>query len=352
MIDEPGTLLVANGYLPQHEYVAKGTIGKLVRIFGAFALTVYLGFLPQTALGSDKLGICYDKVQSHLVAIAKLRDFYATEGLDVELTPYPSGRQAFEAMFSGKCALATVAEIPVAHYSLERQDFLILASISNSDNYERIIARSDRGIQTAADLRGRRIAVPKFTTGHYFLDLYLVANGLKPQDVKQVFLMPQEVAPAFRRGEVDAAAQWEPFIHILAEEFGSKAKVFSTPGLHVSPFLLVGGRDFVRKNTVVIERVLRALVQAERYTREQPANAKALVARFYNTGEAEINFLWPLKEHRVSLNQSLPFILENAARWEIGLLPTAPRPALPNFLDFIYIEGLKAVNPGAVTIIH
>lgn len=324
----------------------------LYRVFRAFALTVSFALMPQTILAADKLGICYDKAQAHLVALAKLRDFYAAEGLDVDLTPFPSGRQALEAMFVGKCALATVAEIPIVHYSLQRNDFLILASISNSDDYERIIVRSDRGILTAADLRGRSIAVPRFTTAHYFLDMYLLANGLKPQDVKQIYLPPQEVAAAFRRGDVDAAAQWEPFIHMLATEFASKVKTFSTPGLHVSPFLLVTGREFVRKNPVAIERVLRALVRAERYTKEQPANAKALITRFFESNESEMNFLWPLKEHRVSLDQSLLFILENAARWEIGLLPAAQRPALPNYLDFIYVEGLKAAKPAAVTVIH
>lgn len=324
----------------------------LCRMLGVFALTIHLALLPQAALAADKLGICYDQAQAHLVALAKVRDLYAAEGLVVDLIAFPSGRQALEAMFVGQCALATVAEIPVVHYSLQRDDFLILASISNSDNFERIIVHRDRGIQAAADLRGRRIAVPKFTTGHYFLDMYLVANGLTPQDVKQVYLAPQEVAPAFRRGEVDAAAQWEPFIHNLAEEFGAKAKTLSAPGLHVSPFLLIGGRDFVRKNPAAIERVLRALVRAERYNREQPASSKALIARFYNSGESEISFLWPLKEHRVSLDQSLLLILENAARWEIGLVASAQRPALPNFLNFIYVDALKAVNPAAVTIIH
>jgi len=322
-----------------------------------FLLTVCLAvwamlLAPQTVHAAERLVICYVKVQTPLVEIAKLRNFYTDERLDVELRVFPSGIQALEAMFAGECALATVAEPPTVHHSLNRNDFFILASLSQSDNFTRLIARSDRGILTPADLRGRSIAVPKFTTAHYFLDMYLVAHGLTPQDVKQVFLPPQELAAAFRRGEVDAVAHWEPFIQKLAEEFGAKAKVFSVPGMHVTPFLLVGGRDYVRKNPAAIERVLRALVRAERYSKEQPANAKALVARFYNMEKREIDFIWSVRDHRVSLDQSLLFLLENVARWEIGLMPPAQRPALPNYLDFIYLDGLKTVKPEAVTIIH
>lgn len=330
---------------------------RLLRYSRNLLLTVCLAvwamlLAPQTVHAAERLVICYVKVQTPLVEIAKLRDFYADERLDVELRAFPSGIQALEAMFAGECALATVAEPPTVHHSLNRNDFFILASLSQSDNFTRLIARSDRGILTPADLRGRSIAVPKFTTAHYFLDMYLVAHGLTPQDVKQVFLPPQELAAAFRRGEVDAVAQWEPFIQKLAEEFGAKAKVFSVPGMHVTPFLLVGGRDYVRKNPAAVERVLRALVRAERYSKEQPANARALVARFYNMEKREIDFIWSVRDHRVSLDQSLLFLLENVARWEIGLMPPAQRPALPNYLDFIYLDGLKTVKPETVTIIH
>lgn len=319
-----------------------------------------LGFLPlflflalaAPAQAADRLGICYAATHAALVPLAKLRGYYAEEGVDVELRRLPSGRQALQAMLAGECALATAAEPPVVHNSLSRNDFLIVASISVTTNLERIVARSDRGILTAADLRGRRIAVPQFTTSHYFLDHYLAANGIVPRDVTQVYLPAQEMAPAFRRGEVDAVAHWEPNIEVLAKEFGSKAKVLTAPGLHVNPMLLVGGRETLRRAPAAVERILRALLRAERYVREQPAEAKALIMRQYELAPSDIDVVWPWHDFRVALGQPLLFILENTARWEIGLLPAAQRPAAPNYLDFIYFEGLTAVKPAVVTIVH
>lgn len=321
-------------------------------IFGILSLAILLALAPQTLHAAERLTICYVAVPSALIPLAKLQNFYAAEGLDIELRRLPSGRYTMESMFAGECALATAAESPVTHYSLLRNDFNIIAAISVANNFERIIVRSDRGIHTAADLRGRTIAVPEFTIAHYFLDMYLVAHGLTPQDVKQVYLPAQEVAPAFRRGKVDAAAHWEPHIQMLEREFGAKAKIFSAPGLHVSPFLLVGQRDYVRKNPAVVERVLRALLRAEHFAKEQPATAKALIEHNYAAGPGEIELVWPMQDLRVSLDQSLLLILENAARWEIGLLPPTQRPALPNYLDFIYFDGLMTVKPDAVTIIR
>lgn len=319
----------------------------------AVCLAVWAMLLtPQTVYAAERLTICYGSPFATLVPLAKLRGFYAAEGLDVEVRNFPSGRQSLEAMFAGKCALATVTEPPVAHQSLLRNDFRIIAVIAESSDFDRMIVRSDRGINAPADLHGRRIAVPQFTSSHYFLDIYLAANGLDTQDVTKVYLPAQEVALAFRRGEVDAAAHWEPNIQTMAGEFTSKAKIFTAPGLHIVTMILVGERNFVHKNPAVVEHVLRALLRAERYAKEQPENTKALMASNYAMAQNAIDFVWPLYSLRVTLNQSLLFILENAARWNIGLLPPAQRPALPNYLDFIYLDGLKMVKPEAVTIIH
>lgn len=316
------------------------------------ALVILAGFFAPPARATDKLAICYGSAASVLIPLAKALDYYAADGLDVVMRPMSSGKQALEKMFAGECSLAAVAEPPVVHHSLSRKDFLILATIAMADNFERVIVRSDRGIRAAADLRGRRIAVAQFTTAHYFLDTYLIANGLSPADISPVYLPANEVAPAFRRGEVDAAAHWEPNIHVLAAEFGVRARVFTAPGLHVSPFLLVGHRDYVRQNPAAVERVLRALVKAERFAHEQPARARALLVGDFVDGADKIEIIWSLNDFRVTLEQSLPFILESVARWEVGLVPPAQRAALPNYLDFIYFDGLKAVKPTAVTIIH
>ncbi len=324
------------------------------RLLAALLLISFLAFIPKAvnAQTTVPVAICYGAASPSLIPIAKHRDFYAAEGISVELLPFPSGKQAMEALFAGKCAFAATAESPVVHHSLSRNDFSVIAAIAISNSPERIVVRSDRGILAPANLSGRRIAVPEFTTAHYFLDMYLAANGLASKDVTKVYLPAQDVIQAFRRGDVDAAAHWEPNIQTLATEFGARAKVLTSPGLHINPLLLTGMRDYLNKNPARVERVLRALLRAERWTKDQPANAKVLMARDCSTSLEEIELIWSLNDFRVTLDQSLVFILENAARWEIGLTPPAQRPTVPNYLDFIDVDGLKKIKPEVVTIFH
>lgn len=318
-------------------------------------LAIFLGqfaFIPLASHAADRVSVCYGSASSALLPIARDRGFFQAEGIEIDLRPYTSGKNSIQAMLDGKCDLGTGAQAPVVYHSLRRKDFLVVANLAVSDDFEKIVVRSDRGINGPADLRGRRIALPEFTTQHYLLDTYLLTNGLELHDVQRVYLHHNEVLKAFRRGEVDGIVHREPEVRHLLEEFGGKAKVLPSRSLCVSAYLLAGKRDFVKKKSAVITRVLRALLRAEDYAKKEPARARDIAARYYAADREEIEKIWLLHNYRVSLDQPLLLLLENMARWEIGRQPPAQRAAMPNYLDFIFFDGLQTARPEAVTIIH
>jgi NitT/TauT family transport system substrate-binding protein len=53
----------------------------------------------------------------------------------------------------------------------------------------------------------------------------------------------------------------------------------------------------------------------------------------------------------LTLPQALLLAMEDQARWMIENKLTS-QTAIPNYFDYIYLDGLKAVKPEAVTIIH
>lgn len=326
----------------------------LCRLATVVALVCIAQLTPgsPSAYAADKLTICYVETSSALVPLARLKDFYATEGLDVETRFTPTGVIGMNAMFQGECALSTSADGPMVHFSLERDDFRIVATIAQMNDYVRILAQRDHGIEKPADLRGERVATARFTVGHAFLDSFLLAHGLLPKDVTQVYLAPKDILQAFRTGEADAVSLWEPHVAALLQEFGPRAKLFKAPGLQIAPILLMARRGYLQNHPDTVERVLRALLRAEQFARDEPAGAKRLLARELKTPAHDLDVVWPLHDFRVRLDQTLPFILENAARWQIGLLPAAQRRPPPNYLDFIDADALLAVRPAAVTLIR
>jgi NitT/TauT family transport system substrate-binding protein len=326
---------------------------RRVRRHWLVTIVLALATAPGLVGGSTApLTICYSSEAAALVPLARLQGFYQAEGLEVQTRHFPSGFQALAAMLAGDCALSTAAVPPVVFQALHRADFRILAALSTSGQFERIVAYRDRGIQAPADLRGRRIAVAQATSGHYFLDMFLAAHGLTASDVTQVYLPPQEIGPALLAGTVDAAAYWEPHIHNLAKQLGERAQVFDFPGLVVSPFLLLARRDVVEQTASPVPAVLRALIRAEQSMADAPQEAARGLAPVYDESVEDFTFVRSLHEFGVRLDQPLPFILENAARWQIGLLPVPERPPLPDFMPLIDLKDLRAVSAQAVSIVE
>ncbi len=72
-----------------------------------------------------------------------------------------------------------------------------------------------------------------------------------------------------------------------------------------------------------------------------------------SSGEAALDrFLTPNGlTFSVGLSQALILAMEDEARWRIDISLT-DKNEVPNYLDFLYLEALEAVNPESVTVIR
>jgi taurine transport system substrate-binding protein len=80
---------------------------------------------------------------------------------------------------------------------------------------EALVARNGSGINSIADLRGKRVATPFASTAHYSLLAALAQNGLSPSDVQLIDLQPQAILAAWERGDIEAAYTWLPTLDQL-----------------------------------------------------------------------------------------------------------------------------------------
>lgn len=298
----------------------------------------------------EKVTLGMDIIAS-LITIGQEQGFFSQEGLEVTIRKYPTGKAAFEGMFAGEVDMASVAETPIVFKSIEQQDFSILTGLSFSDNFVKIVARKDKGILKPADLRGKSIATPRGTVFHFFSHLFLISNGLPATDVRLSFKKPEELISGLMRGEFDAFSFREPSISEAKKILGDKAVVFTQIGLNHQTFNLVALKGFIKDKPETIKRVLRALVQAEEFSKKYPDKARKIISRYMGISETEMAVVWSDVTLRVSLDQGLLLSLEDEARWVINSKLTEKTKA-PNYLDFIYFDGLDAVKSEAVTIIR
>lgn len=298
-----------------------------------------------------RIGI-QDNVIVALVLVAQNKGYFTEQSLEVTLKKYPSGKLALLGMFDEEVDLATVADMPVMSNSFDRDDFQILTTIASTGNGAWIVARRDRGIETPRDLRGKRIATQKDSAVHFFLSLFLTFNHLSESKVEISYMEATSLASALIEGKIDAFSMRNPYIKQAKEALGDKAIEFFEPEIYRQTFNLVGKKEYVDEQTEVIERLVKALAEAENFTQNNREQAIETVINQLDSGrEQEIADDWDNYSFRVSLDQSLLLTLEDEARWAIKNDLT-PATKVPNYLDFIYLDALEVVKPEAITIIR
>jgi sulfonate transport system substrate-binding protein len=290
-------------------------------------------------------------LNSVLAKIADSKGFFREAGLDVALQLHTSGKAALQSLLDGKADLATSADTPIMFAMMKGARLSVLTTIQTSTRNEAIVARKDRGIASAADLRGHRIGVSLGTSGDYFLDSYLVLNALSRENVVLVDLKPEELSNALLQGKVDAVSSWNPLVTNLRKALGERGIMLNNESAYKETFNVVSMQAFPLQRPEAVRRLLQALVKAERYVIANPQESKQIISEFSGIDIASLASIWNDFQFNISLNQSLLVTLEDQARWAIKNRLTDRRD-LPNFFETLYIDGLMSVKPDAVRVIR
>lgn len=328
-----------------------GIITVIILIASSYYLTGKKYAEPEFAeAAKEEVTICYATLYSGLVQVAKEQDFFLHEGLNVTVKRSQTGQAAFESMLKGECNFSIAVETPVIFYTFYRKDFSFFATIGTSNNFTKIIARSDRGIEKPDGLKGKRIATQKGTFSHYFLHVFLLKNNISENEILINFNKAEELPQMLADGEIDAFSMGEPHISNAKKMIGEKYTVFADPKLSISTVNILTLNSYIKDKPQVINGTLKALLQAEKYVRSNPEITIKTLSKHYGVEESEISILIENNELRVSLDQYLLSLFENEARWIIRTNQTN-KTVIPNYIDFIYTESLKELEPEAVTII-
>jgi taurine transport system substrate-binding protein len=182
--------------------------------FGKTFLAAALGALALmtgAAQAADKtvvVGYQTDALPSS-VGIAN-GDFEKATGAKIDFRRFNSGAEIFAAIASGDVQVGYVGSSPFAAATSRGLDVkaFYLASISGVD--EALVVRNGSGINSLADLKGKKLAAAPVSTDHYQLLALIKSLGLTEKDV-QVFAIPQpEIVAGYNRGDLDGGFVWDP----------------------------------------------------------------------------------------------------------------------------------------------
>jgi NitT/TauT family transport system substrate-binding protein len=333
------------------QWISRAT---LIGILAVFLLTVFVSCSCSKDYYSGKVEtVIIGKTPNEtnaLVYIAQGCGLFAANGLNVVFKDYASGVEATNALLKGEVDLATCAEFVMVGRVLRKENICGITSINKFENAY-IIGRIDKGISGIADLKGKRIGIARQTSPEFYLGRFLDLHGVSIKQVTLINVTPAQSVDALVSGSVEAVAVFQPYANTIKQKLADGVVIWRAQSGQLDYFNIISTHTWVASHLEMIGRLLRSLIQAENYVVSHPDEAKAIVQERLHYDHAYINTVWTEHQFSVSLEQGLIAAMEDEARWMINNNLTRER-TIPDFTNYIYIDGLKAVKPEAVNIIR
>jgi NitT/TauT family transport system substrate-binding protein len=301
----------------------------------------------------DSIVIAYSPFESvALLSIAEDQHFFSRNGLNVTSRKYDTGVSALDGMLNGEAEFAVgTNEFPLVARAFQKERIRTIGSIAKSD-FIYLIGRKDRGIAKVSDLKGKRVGTSLRTIAQFYLGRFLELHGMNMQSITLVDLKtPAEWVNSIVNGDIDAVVTAQPYANSVKDRLGDNAAVWSAQSSQPLYTQVISTDEWITKHPELVVRFLKSLAQAEEYVIRRPDEAKAIIQKRLNLYAAYMETVWSQNQYSLSLDQSLIVAMEDEARWMISNGLTTEK-QVPDFLNYIYEDGLRAIKSETVTIVR
>ena len=280
---------------------------------------------------------------SMLPILAQEQGYFAEAGLDADRQDIQTGKQTLDTLISGNIDFGIIVEPTIAYIKFQPgTDIKVIAVIQEKFD-DAIVARKDKGINSAKDLEGKTLGLTYTTTAQMFAVEYLQSQGVDLDKVKIMNMPPPAIQAAVVNGELDAGSMWQPFRYNTASALGDDGIVMNDP-VYKAYAIVAVREDFAAENPEAIEHFLEAIIQAEAYLEENPQAAQEILAREIDIPLEVLELAWEEYNVGVSLSGGLLETITKQGEWVAATDPEFQDQPLPNYEEVVAPEFLKEID--------
>src|SRR5476651_2478955 len=197
----------------------------------------------------------------------------------LQWSEFPSASPLGEALNAGAVDVGALGDAPYV-FALGAGAPLRVVSIVHAEGRytTAILAPKDSPLNTASDLKGKRIVTTRGSIGHFLAIKALRSVGLSTADVQFIYLLPSESRILLDNGSADAWATWDPYTAIATTQ--SQAKVLvSGDTLLTNHLYFAATRQAIESKRPQLDDFVARVDRAYRWTNSHPEEYAAAQAK-------------------------------------------------------------------------
>jgi len=239
-----------------------------------------------------------------------------------------------------------------AHAATNAETQFLIAGAPNvrilftvADGLYRIVAKRSAGIKTLADLKGKRITLPRDTSAHYALVRMLASAKLSESDVTIADVPRGQMAAGVIDGRADAISMWEPESQNAVNGLGKDAIVFQDNKVYREFFSLYSSTEVLGnpKRRAELVSFVRALFVSVEEMKTKPAPHFPLIAKVTGHPVDQIAASWEHHAFPMAVHPDMLDVMVEEEKWVAQKQNRAPRTrqALAAFFDPSILEEAR-----------
>jgi NitT/TauT family transport system substrate-binding protein len=209
--------------------------------------------------------------------VAQEEKLFDANKVNVDLKWFDGYLDSINALNAGQLSANTQTLNDTISSVAAGSDQVIVLVNDNSTGNDKIIVRE--GINSIADLKGKKVAAEEGTVDHFLLLLGLKKAGLTQADITFQPLETGAASAAFVAGQVDAVGVFAPFTSKALERAGSKELFSSKDFPGAIPDHLTVSRKLINERPQDVQALVNTWFDTLAFIRTNPDKAYATMAK-------------------------------------------------------------------------
>jgi NitT/TauT family transport system substrate-binding protein len=283
---------------------------------------------PMRLMAQELMRVPYGVTTSlrHLpILVGKDSGLFAKYGFNVEPIHIRGGALITTMIMSGTVQFSGAGAESVVAARIEGGDVALIACPADTDVVY-FVARPE--FKNPASLKGKNSAVTRLgSTTHFYLRIALRALGLDPEKDMTILQLGggAEIVTAMRSGRVAAAALPFRNTYGLIQSGWPLLVDLSTPNFIYPSSCVATSRTLIKNNPAMVERFLKAYVEAIRVVKKDSAFVERVVAKWHR--ETDAAFIKKTVEVYARIFKSAPYVSDQGL--EVVLKELSARRPVP-----------------------